>query len=261
MDTKTVRNDDEINKSSAPLIEHLKELRHRVIISAAILLISFIICYFFTKDIYQFLIAPLADAYEGENRKMIFTGLTEAFFTYMRLAFFAGFILSFPIIAGQFYSFLAPGLYKKEKKILLPFLVISPILFLFGAAMAYYFIFPLAWKFFLGFEVGASDGVLPIQLEAKISEYLSLVTSLIIAFGVAFQLPVVIMLFAKAGFIDAHWLREKRKYALIAIVAFAAIITPPDVISQIGLAIPMLLLYECSIFVCGKIDRDKKQEL
>ncbi len=234
------------------LIEHLTELRTRLIYSLLALFGAFGICYYFSKNIYQFLVAPLLAA-GGKN--LIFTGLTEAFFTYVKVAFFAGFVLAFPFIAFQLYRFLAPGLYKKEKKILLPFLIGSPILFFAGIAMAYYFIFPVAWKFFLSFET--PNGTMPIVLQARVSEYLSLVLHLMFAFGLAFQMPVILALLCHGGFISAAQLRDKRRYAILLIFVIAGIITPPDVISMVGLAIPMLLLYEGSILICRKIEKTK----
>lgn len=239
------------NDKKIPLSEHLAELRNRLCYSLVFLVIAVGICYYFAENIYNFLVSPLADLYEGqEGRRLIYTGLTEAFFTYMKLAFYAGMFFSFPFIAIQLYIFLAPGLYKNEKMVLLPFLVITPILFLFGGLVVYYWIFPLAWQFFLGFETLAANDNLPIMLEARVSEYLSLVIHLIFAFGIAFQLPVLLTLLAKVGLITGSSLAKKRKYAIVGIVALAAVITPPDVISQIGLAIILWLLYELSIFLC-----------
>lgn len=249
---------EQLDDKQMPITEHFRELRRRLISTMLLFLLAFAVSYLFAENIYQFLVAPLADLYEGqENRRLIYTGLTEAFFTYIRISFFAAFLLSFPLIAFHVYQFLAPGMYKKEKKFLIPFLIAAPVLFVMGMAMAYYFVFPLAWKFFLSFEVAGMAGDLPITLEARVSEYLGLVMHLIFAFGLAFQLPIVLILLAKAGFVTAAKLREKRKYAILGIFILAAIITPPDVISQIGLALPLLLLYECSIFACGMVESNR----
>jgi sec-independent protein translocase protein TatC len=244
-----------------PIGEHFRELRRRLMMVVGAILIAFFITYGFAGHVYQFLVAPLADLYEGqENRRLIYTGLTEAFFAYIKVSFFSAFILAFPIIAYHLYKFLAPGLYKKEKVFLAPFLIASPVLFLMGAAMAYYFVFPLAWSFFLSFEEFGGGGQLPIQLEARVSEYLALVIHIILAFGLAFQMPIILTLLAKAGFITADSLRKKRKYAVLCVFILAAVITPPDVVSQIGLAVPLLLLYECSIFVSGLLEPKKEKE-
>lgn len=243
-----------VSDKKLTLIEHLIELRQRLFYSVAALLACFALCYGFAPKIYQFLVAPLAKIYDGEaGRKLIYTGLTEAFFTYVKLAFWAGFMLAFPFIAYQLYRFVAPGLYRKEKKALAPFLIAAPILFIMGAAMAYYFVFPVAWRFFLGFENHSSSGV-PIVLEARVSEYLSLVMHLIFAFGLAFQMPIIITMLCYADLLSVETLKKKRRYAILIVFIIAGIITPPDVISQIGLAIPMLLLYESSILVCKRIE-------
>jgi len=234
-----------------PLMAHLLELRKRLMIGFAAFFVATGICYFFAADIYGFLVEPLANAFpDPASRRMIYTSLTEAFFTYLRLAVFAGFILSFPVIAAQLYYFIAPGLHAKERKAMLPFLVAAPGLFFTGAAFVYYLIFPAAWHFFLGFETGGAETALPIQLEAKVSDYLSLVMHMIIAFGVSFQLPIVLVLLVKAGFLSVEKLKKGRRYALVLIVTVAAFITPPDIFSQIALSVPLYVLYELSILLC-----------
>lgn len=252
---------DPLTDNKAPISEHLAELRVRLVYSIMAFFIAFCVCYYFSDHIYGFLVKPLYEIYgENSNRRLIYTGLTEAFFTYVKLSMYAALIVSFPIIATQIYIFLAPGLYKNEKMVLVPFLVATPILFGLGAALVYYFIIPAAWKFFISFEsMGASDS-LPIQLEARVGEYLSLIMQLIFAFGLAFQLPILLTLLAKIGFVNSKGLASKRKYAIVIILIIAAIITPPDVISQIGLALPMMLLYEGSIIICKFIEKKKEQD-
>nr|WP_202397073.1 twin-arginine translocase subunit TatC [Pseudoroseomonas coralli] len=237
-----------------PLIEHLLELRTRLLWSLGAFIIAFALCYYFSSQIYGFLARPLADILQqqsGGERRMIFTALYEAFFTYLKVALFGAVFLSFPMWATQLWLFIAPGLYRSEKKALLPFLLASPVLFVLGAALAYYFIFPLAWKFFISFETPPGSGALPVQLEAKVSEYLSLVMHMILAFGVAFQLPVALTLMAKVGIISVAGLKKGRRYAIVGMFGIAAVITPPDIISQIGLAVPLIALYEISILAAG----------
>lgn len=243
-----------------PLIAHVIELRKRLVISLLTFGAATAICYFFAADIYAFLVAPLAHAFpEGESRRMIYTSLTEAFFTYLRLAVFAGFIVSFPVIAFQLYRFLSPGLYAREKKAMIPYFVAAPVLFFTGAAFVYYLIFPAAWRFFLGFENNGLNGGLPIQLEAKVADYLTLVMHLIVAFGLSFQLPVVLVLLVKTGMMQLETLKKGRRYAIVIIVAVAAVITPPDIFSQIALSVPLYVLYELSILFCRNQTRHREE--
>ena len=256
----TVDDGDEIDDKEMPLLEHLLELRTRLMYASGALLVAFVACYFVAQPIFDFLVRPLADVLEGENRRLIYTGLTEVFFTHIKVAFFAGAFISFPFIANQLWLFIAPGLYKKEKRALLPFLVATPVLFFIGGAMVYYFIMPLAWRFFVGFETMPTDGSLPIQLEARVNEYLNLVMKLIFAFGIAFQLPVALTLLARVGIVNSASLAKRRKYAIVLVFIAAAILTPPDLISQIGLAIPILALYEVSILLARMVEKRRAAE-
>ncbi|MEK9671233.1 MAG: twin-arginine translocase subunit TatC [Rhodospirillaceae bacterium] len=248
-----------LDEVKMPLLEHLLELRQRLIWCFVALIILFFCAYGVHEHIYAFLVRPLADVMDqmGGQRRLIYTALHEAFFTYIKVSFFAALFVSFPFISMQFWAFVAPGLYKHEKRALLPFLVATPVLFFMGGALVYYYIFPVAWKFFLGFESAGVDGALPIQLEAKVDQYLSLVMQLIFAFGICFELPVVMTLLARIGIVSSKGMREKRKYAIVLAFVAAAVLTPPDVISQIGLAVPTILLYEISIYCVKMIERKK----
>ena len=250
-------NDEKIKQSS--FVEHLTELRSRLVKSIIYLFIFFIVCYFFAENIYGFLLAPYAEAVKDDEvgRRMIFTALQETFITYLKVAFFAAMFIASPIILTQIWKFVAPGLYKNEKKALLPYLIATPVLFLLGGMLVYYLIMPLAIKFFLSFETSAHLSNLPIQLEAKVNEYLSLIMRLIFAFGISFQLPVLLSLLARVGFINSQYLKKRRKYVIIIIFTVAAVLTPPDPITQIGLGIPLLILYELSILSVRFIEKKK----
>ena len=194
---------------------------------------------------------------KGLDRRLIFTALHEAFLTYLKVAFFAAIFISSPVFLSQIWKFIAPGLYKNEKQALLPYLIATPTLFILGGCLVYYLIMPLAIKFFLTFETVAEPGIIPIQLEAKVNEYLSLIMRLIFAFGISFQLPIILSLLARIGIIDSEYLKLRRKYVIVIIFAIAAILTPPDPITQIGLALPLLLLYELSILTVKFIEKKR----
>ncbi|MBF0445406.1 MAG: twin-arginine translocase subunit TatC [Magnetococcales bacterium] len=234
----------------APLVEHLIELRNRLIVSVLAILIGFLACYGFAEELFTFLVIPLRKVL-GPDAKMIYTGLHEAFFTYIKVSFFAGLFLSFPVILSQFWLFVAPGLYKHEKQIFLPFLIITPILFFLGGALAYQFVFPLAFKFFLGFVTPT------IEALPSLKEYLSLVIKLIFAFGLVFELPVGLLLLIKAGAISTAGLVAKRKYNIVLAFVAAAILTPPDPFTQVFLAIPIMLMYEISIVIGRRFEANR----
>ena len=240
-------------------VSHLTELRSRLIKAFIFLLFSFVVCYIFSAEIYDFLVKPYSTAIIENNldRRLIFTALHEAFITYLKVAFFASFFITSPIFLTQIWKFVAPGLYKNEKKALLPYLIATPVLFIFGGLLVYYLVMPLAIEFFLSFESVGNSGSIAIQLEAKVNEYLSLIMRLIFAFGISFQLPVILSLLARINVIDSIYLKKRRKYVIVIIFAVAALLTPPDPITQIGLALPLLILYELSIFVVKFIEKGK----
>ena len=241
---------------------HFVELRSRLLNSLIFIFIVFIISYIFAEHIYNFLVEPYASAVKDDQvpRRLIFTALHETFITYIKVAFFSSILLGSPVLLIQIYKFIAPGLYKNEKKAILPYLISTPILFLLGGLLVYYLVMPLAIKFFLSFETIGSNANLPIQLEAKVNEYLSLIMRLIFAFGISFQLPILLNLLARIGVVNSNYLKTRRRYVIVIIFALAAILTPPDPITQVGLAIPLLLLYELSIFTVKFTEKKKEKE-
>ena len=242
------------------LIEHLTELRKRLMWSFFYILIIFIICFYFADELFAFLANPLVKLLDTEKGQgFIYTALQEAFFTELKIAFFFALFFAFPLIAIQIWRFIAPGLYKKEKHAFLPYLIATPILFFAGGSMVYYIISPLAWSFFLSYQNMGGSGV-PIRLEAKMGEYLSLMMRFIFAFGLAFQLPVVLSLMARVGIVTHQSLRKFRKYAIVIAFLAAAFLTPPDPFSQLSLALPIVVLYEISIYIAKLIQKKKDDE-
>src|SRR5580658_8545095 len=250
--------DAELEEGRMPLLDHLIELRNRLMWSIGAIMVAFLICYQFKVRIYGVLVHPLAVIFAGQTgRHLIYTGLTEAFFTYVKVSFWAALFIAFPVVAVQIWKFVAPGLYKNERRAFYPYLFATPVLFAMGASLAYFVVIPFAWRFFVGFESPGGPGTLPIVLEAKVNEYLSLVMTLLLAFGVAFQLPVLLTLMARAGLITSQGLISKWRYAFVAMFAVAAVLTPPDIVSQTSLAIPLILLYVLSIFSCKWVEKQR----
>lgn len=252
----------EIDDNKMPLLDHLVELRQRLLYSVAALIVVFLICFYFASGLFNFLVQPLVEIWKDggqfEERRFIFTALHEKFFTDIKIAFFAALFFSFPLIASQVWMFVAPGLYRNEKRTFLPFLVATPILFFLGGAFVYYFVMPVAWDFFVHYGEQQGGGAPTIQLEAKVGEYLALAMRLIFAFGISFELPVLITLMAKAGMTTSTGLRQKRRYAIVLAFVAAAILTPPDPLSQISLAIPIILLYEISIMSARLVEKRRE---
>lgn len=249
--------DEDIEESKAPLLTHLIELRQRLIWSMVGLALAFVVCFYFATPIYNFLLWPYERAVpQDQVIDMQFTAPHEFFFTKLKLALFGAFVLTFPLLAAQIYRFVAPGLYKKEKKAFLPYLLATPVLFLIGAAVVYLIVMPLAMDYFLSHQQSGETGV-RIQLVAKVSEYFSLITALILAFGICFQLPIALTLLARAGLVSADALKRRRRYAIVGVFAVAALMTPPDPFSQLGLAIPTYLLYEVSIWMVQWVEKKR----
>jgi sec-independent protein translocase protein TatC len=249
-----------LTEGKTEVLAHIIELRSRLVLCIAVLAVITCVCYHYRDLILSVLIAPLASSmgHMGTQR-LIYTSLTEAFTTSLKISFLTALFITLPVILSQIWMFVAPGLYKTERKAFLPFLVATPLLFIAGACLVYFFVMPKAWAFFLGFQTSAGQTVLPIQLEARIADYLDLIVTLIFAFGLCFQLPVLLMLLARAGIISAEALKAKRKYMLVLAFVVGAVLTPPDVLSQIMLATPLYFLYELSIFLISHTQKAKAQ--
>ena len=249
--------DDDIEASKAPLMEHLLELRRRLMWSLLAVFLAFLVCFWFARPIYNLLLWPYRLAVGSDVPiEMIYTAPQEFFFTQVKLAIFGAIFIAFPVIASQIYMFVAPGLYRNERQAFLPYLIATPILFLLGAALVYFVAMPLAMKFFLSMQQ-TGDTQVQIHLTARVSEYLSLIMALILGFGICFQLPVLLTLLARAGIVTADGLKRYRRHAILGVFIVAAVLTPPDPISQISLAIPTILLYELSIYAVKLVEKKR----